>query len=117
LRSVNYTVCGNQTAASETSSNGNDLNELNGFRDLFCSYNADMDFDMCYLQCGNPCVEYLYDTSVSTSGQWPDPRYQMALFSTFVDGQELYGEKFSAYKDISEMIKTGSMTPVSSFIA
>jgi hypothetical protein len=115
LRSVNYTVCGNQTAASETSNN--DVNELNGFRDLFCSYNVNVDYDSCNDRCRNPCVEYLYDTSVSTSGQWPDPRYQMALFSTFVDGQELYGEKFSAYKDISEMIKNGSMTPVSSFIA
>lgn len=117
MRSVNYTVCGNQTAANDTSdgSGGSELNELNGLRDLVCSYNVSVDYDSCQDRCHSPCIEYLYETSVSTSGLWPDPRYQMAFYSTFVDGQP-HGEKFSAYKDISDMIENGSLTPASSFI-
>jgi Amiloride-sensitive sodium channel len=100
-RSVSYTVCGNQTSftGSDDGSNSSDVNELNGFRDLACSYNANVDYNLCRKQCKNPCVENIYDVSVATSGLWPDPRYQKEFYKLYIQDSQ-FADKFSVYKDI-----------------
>jgi Amiloride-sensitive sodium channel len=112
MRSVNYTVCGNQTSASDSGdgSNSGDVNELNGFRDLFCSYNITFDADACQSQCRNPCAENIYDVSVSTSGPWPDLHYQKAFYDNYIKDKELLADEFSVYKDI---VDNGSLTSAS----
>jgi Amiloride-sensitive sodium channel len=114
LLSVNDKVCGNQTSANISSGNISDLTELDGFRDLACSHDVTVDFDECQRQCPNPCVENIYDVSVSTSGSWPDPRFQMAFYSDFIE-DSWFADKFTDYQNIEDKLENGSLSPVSIF--
>lgn len=109
LRSVNYTICGNQTSAG---SSGSATEELKGFRDLECSNTVYYDEELCDNQCPPACNEYSYDTRVSTSGLWPSISYQLAFYSAYIDGQE-FTNKFSAYKTILDALNEGNITEVS----
>jgi hypothetical protein len=118
LRSVNYTICGNQSSNTEgTVQRSNKTSPLNGFLDMLCAFNVSVNdedsADMsCDEQCWYSCTENLYDIGISTSGPWPDPCYQRAFFQDYIEDR-WFADKFSIYKNISEMFDSGLLSLVS----
>src|SRR6218665_859945 len=57
--------------------------------------------DAC--DCTTPCFETFYETSASSS-QWPNPLYHLSFYKQFIQENDLYGNKFSAYEEILKNI-------------
>jgi hypothetical protein len=118
LRSVGYTLCGNQSSTRQGAVNHNMTTHLNGFLDLLCAYNVSVNGELdsedsaCSDLCDYPCTENLYDVGISTSGQWPDPCYQQAFYKDYI-ADRWFSDKFAVYKNISEMVDRGVLSLVS----
>lgn len=111
LRSVNYTVCGNQTSSSldELTQAGDDLR---GFRDLHCLATMSRNHTLNCKHCRRPCFERLYLTSVSASGPWPNPVFQLDFYRRFIRRSK-FSDRFRQYGDINSAVENRSMESVS----
>ena len=114
LRSVNNTLC--ETAQTSTTGRIGGVEELYGFRNLLCLWeNRDLLIDKYNRQfdseCHRPCSEYMYDTSVSATSQWPTTSNQRQFYESYIADMP-YADKFSSYKDIFELVDNGTISLV-----
>ena len=108
---VNNTICGNQSLNAGVDS---DLTNVDGFKQLACMLNADVDLDNCERQCLDSCEENQYDVVVSTA-PWPHVTKQLDVFATYISGKgydNIKREKFVEYGDIWNASKTLSAEEV-----
>jgi hypothetical protein len=110
MQLVNNTLCGNKT--STNSDNTTTSDPLKAFGDLYSLlFNVSIDFDSCINSCSPPCVEYAYDTSVSTSGPSPSVGYQKAFYESYI-ADTSFADKFSDYKGIIDAFDAKSISEV-----
>ena len=112
MRSVKNTLCGNWTATN-ADKNAATVNELRAFKDFYCYIfnTSNIDYQSCIDNCSPPCVELLYDTSVSTSGPSPSVGYQRAFYENYI-AETSFADAFSDYKDIIAEYDAGSIIEV-----
>jgi Amiloride-sensitive sodium channel len=112
-RSVNNSICGNQTLDTENIGDVPSPNDdLLGFRTAYCLLTVDKSgTDDC--PCHHPCQERLYTSTVSASSPWPDPAFQQDFYDRFIRDKK-YAYKFKEYGDVVDAYNNGSLSSVSS---
>jgi len=112
LRSVNSTICGNQTPANDLNDGSRtpemDLQAFNTSHCLLISEKPGSEDCRCF----RPCVERVYDTTVSASSPWPDPSFQQNIYERSINVSP-YAYKFIPYEGIMEAYSNGSIDAVS----